>query len=131
MTWEAIAEIVGCNPVFLCSVVLGQNLMEKGKGVKFCEVLGLGPEVERHITEVHPTKSQANWDVLKQDPVLYRLHEANLVYGTAIKEMIHEKFGDGIMSAIDFEVYVDKVEDSKGDRVKITLNGKFLPYRKW
>ena len=65
------------------------------------------------------------------DPLLYRFHEITQVYGTTIKALIHEKFGEGIMSAIDFELTIDRVEDPKGDRVKVTYNGKFLPYRKW
>ncbi|SAM00058.1 hypothetical protein [Absidia glauca] len=65
------------------------------------------------------------------DPVLYRLYEIVQVYGYPIKAVIHEKFGDGIMSAIDFTASVEKVEDPKGDRVKLVLDGKFLPYKKW
>jgi cyanate lyase len=65
------------------------------------------------------------------DPLIYRFHEITQVYGTTMKALIHEMFGDGIMSAIDFEMYIGKIEDPKGDRVKITYNGKFLPYRKW
>ncbi|KAI8341254.1 cyanate lyase C-terminal domain-containing protein [Chlamydoabsidia padenii] len=65
------------------------------------------------------------------DPVLYRLYEMVQVYGYPIKAIIHEKFGDGIMSAIDFTANVEKVEDPKGDRVKLIFDGKFLPYKKW
>ncbi len=65
------------------------------------------------------------------DPLLYRFHEVTQVHGTTIKALIHEKLGDGIMSAIDFEVSIDRVEDPRGDRVKVTYNGKFLPYRTW
>jgi cyanate lyase len=65
------------------------------------------------------------------DPLIYRFYEIMQVYGYPIKEIIHEKFGDGIMSAIDFTLDIDKVEDPKGDRVKVTMNGKFLAYKKW
>ena len=65
------------------------------------------------------------------DPLIYRFHEIVQVYGTTIKALIHEKFGDGIMSAIDFTMHIDKVPDPKGDRVQITLCGKFLPYKSW
>jgi cyanate lyase len=68
---------------------------------------------------------------LPTDPLLYRFYEILQVYGMPLKDVIQEKFGDGIMSAIDFSMHVDKVEDPKGDRVKVTMNGKFLPYRKW
>jgi cyanate lyase len=65
------------------------------------------------------------------DPLIYRLYEIMGVYGGTVKELIHEKFGDGIMSAIDFTISIDKKEDPKGDRVVITLDGKFLPYKAW
>ena len=69
--------------------------------------------------------------VVPTDPLIYRFYEIIQVYGMAIKSVIHEKFGDGIMSAIDFTLDVEKEEDSKGDRVKIIMSGKFLPYKKW
>jgi cyanate lyase len=65
------------------------------------------------------------------DPLIYRFHEITQVYGTSMKEIIHEMFGDGIMSAIDFEIDIKRKEDPKGARVVVTYNGKFLPYRKW
>jgi len=77
-----------------------------------------------------PTKG-ALGTAVPVDPLIYRLHEITQVYGPAIKAVIHEKFGDGIMSAIDFEIDIDTIPDPKGDRVKLTYNGKFLPYRKW
>jgi cyanate lyase len=65
------------------------------------------------------------------DPTLYRFYEILAVYGLSLKDVIQEKFGDGIMSAVDFSMDVQKVEDPKGDRVVITMNGKFLPYKRW
>jgi cyanate lyase len=65
------------------------------------------------------------------DPLIYRFHEITQIYGTTLKAVIHEMFGDGIMSAIDFTLDIQKQEDPKGDRVVVTLNGKFLPYKKW
>jgi cyanate lyase len=65
------------------------------------------------------------------DPFVYRFYEIMQVYGMPLKAVVQERFGDGIMSAIDFTLQVDKEEDPKGDRVKITMNGKFLPYKKW
>lgn len=65
------------------------------------------------------------------DPLIYRWYEIVSVYGTTIKELIHEEFGDGIMSAIDFSMDISRVADPKGDRVQIVLNGKFLPYKAW
>ena len=92
-------------------------------------VLGLGPDVVQAL-QMYPTKGSLP-EAVPVDPLLYRFHEINQVYGTTVKALIHEMFGDGIMSAIDFEMYIEKIEDPKGDRVKITYNGKFLPYRKW
>ena len=69
--------------------------------------------------------------VVPTDPLLYRFYEILQVYGLPLKDVIQEKFGDGIMSAIDFSLTVDRQEDPKGDRVVVTMNGKFLPYRKW
>jgi cyanate lyase len=69
--------------------------------------------------------------VIPTDPLLYRFYEILQVYGLPLKDVIQEKFGDGIMSAIDFTLHVEKVEDVKGDRVKVTMNGKFLPYKTW
>ena len=69
--------------------------------------------------------------VVLPDPVIYRLYEAIMVYGHPLKHLIHEKFGDGIMSAIDFNGDIERVADPKGDRVRLTLEGKFLPYRRW
>jgi cyanate lyase len=77
----------------------------------------------------YPTKI---WNqAVPTDPLIYRLYEVIGVYGETLKEVIQEKFGDGIMSAIDFSMEVDKEENPKGDRVLLTLNGKFLPYKSW
>ena len=92
------------------------------------EALGLGADVSAALQEF-PNKQ---WDqVVPTDPVIYRLYEIVGVYGETIKEIIHEKFGDGIMSAIDYSMHIDKEENPAGDRVVITLNGKFLPYKSW
>jgi len=93
------------------------------------EALGLDPEVERALTRP-PMKGALSTSV-PVDPLVYRFHEIVQVYGTTIKELIHEEFGDGIMSAIDFEMTIARKPDPKGDRVVVTLDGKFLPYRVW
>ena len=92
-------------------------------------LLGLGPDVAAAL-QAHPMKGSLDSPV-PVDPLLYLLHEVTQVYGTTIKALIHEKFGEGIMSAIDFELSIDRIGDPKGDRVKVIYNGKFLPYRKW
>ena len=90
--------------------------------------LGLGPEAAQALTE-SPLKGLG--PVVPTDPLIYRFYEIVQVYGLPLKAVIHEKFGDGIMSAIDFTVTVAKEEDPKGERVKLTMSGKFLPYKKW
>jgi cyanate lyase len=128
MTWEALAGAVGLSSEFLCSACLGMNSLTDEKAKACAETLGLGPDVASALTEF-PMKT---WDqVVPTDPLIYRWYEIVGVYGETIKELIHEQFGDGIMSAIDFTLNVDKQEDPKGDRVVVTLNGKFLPYKSW
>ena len=92
-------------------------------------MLGLEADVVAALQEI-PSKGSLDRTV-PVDPLIYRFHEITQVYGTTLKAIIHEMFGDGIMSAIDFELDVQKKEDPKGDRVVVTMNGKFLPYKKW
>jgi cyanate lyase len=128
MTWQAIAEAIGLSTEFTCSACLGMNSLAADKAGALCDALGLPPEVASALQEF-PMKT---WDKpIPTDPVIYRWYEIVGVYGETIKEIIHEKFGDGIMSAIDFSLDIDKQEDPKGDRVVVTLNGKFLPYKSW
>src|SRR5690606_19345928 len=102
--------------------------LDKENADKLVAFLGLAPEVSTAL-QAFPHK---HWDkTIPTDPVLYRFYEAINVYGDTMKALIHEKVGDGIMSAIDFTMDIDKIEDPKGDRVKITWNGKFLPYKSW
>ena len=128
MTWEAIAAAAGLAPEYVVSACLGMNHLDKTNADPMVEALGLGPDVSSALQEF-PNKK---WDqVVPTDPVIYRLYEIVGVYGETIKEIIHEKFGDGIMSAIDYSMHIDKEENPAGDRVVITLNGKFLPYKSW
>ena len=128
LTWQEIAKEVGKSPVWTTSVCLGQNSMSAEQADQLVDFLGLPAEASV-ILQQFPTKGNV-LDV-PQDPLLYRFHEINLVYGRTIKELIHEQFGDGIMSAIDFTMEIEKVHDPKGDRVKVTMCGKFLPYKIW
>ncbi|MEX0732700.1 MAG: cyanase [Aquisalimonadaceae bacterium] len=129
MSWEELAGAVGLNPVFVCSAALGENSMLKPEADKLCEVLGLPSEVSAAL-QAYPNKGQRAATMIT-DPLVYRLNEVVMVYGETLKEVVQEKMGDGIVSAIDFTMDVEKVEDPKGDRVKITMNGKFLPYKRW
>ncbi len=128
LSWEEIAEKVSLGSVFVTSACLGMNSLKKEAAEKLCEVLGLNADVAEAL-QVFPTKT---WDqTIPTDPLVYRLYEVVGVYGDTLKEVIQEKFGDGIMSAIDFSLDVDKEENPAGDRVVITMNGKFLPYKSW
>ncbi len=126
--WSELSKNVGLSEVFITSACLGQNSLSETKANKLCNVLELPEEVAKALQE-YPSKGPGQ--TISTDPLIYRFFEICFVYGPTIKEVIHEKFGDGIMSAIDFTMDIDKVEDPKGDRVKIVLNGKFLPYKKW
>jgi cyanate lyase len=129
LTFEAIAHEVGRSKVWTTSALFGQASMSAEEAERATAVLGLGPDVAQALQQF-PMKGSLP-EAVPVDPLIYRFHEINQVYGTTIKALIHEMFGDGIMSAIDFEMTIEKIEDPKGDRVKVTYNGKFLPYRKW
>lgn len=129
LTWAQIAAQVGRHKVWVTSALLGQNSMNAEEAKRAVELLGLG-EPEAQSLQECPLKGSLDAAV-PVDPLIYRFHEVTQVYGTTLKELIHEEFGDGIMSAIDFELNVERKPDPKGDRVVVTFNGKFLPYRKW
>jgi len=128
LSWEALGKEIGITDVFLVSVCLGQNSLPAEYADKLCALLGLTPEVSNAL-QAFPTKGMDPQMI--QDPVIYRLQEIVYVYGPSIKEIIHEKLGDGIMSAIDFSMYIEKEENPAGDRVNIKMSGKFLPYKRW
>jgi cyanate lyase len=129
LSWAALAEAVGRHKVWTTAALLGQHPMSSEEARKAVTALGLGSEVAALLQEF-PTRGALDADV-PVDPTIYRFHELTQVYGTTMKAIIHELFGDGIMSAIDFEMDIQRKEDPKGDRVVITFNGKFLPYKKW
>ena len=129
LTFEAIARAVGKHKVWVTSALLGQSTMTAEQAHRVVSLLGLEPEVAAALQE-YPSKGSVG-QAVPVDPLIYRFHEITQVYGTTLKALIHEMFGDGIMSAIDFEMDIQKKEDPKGDRVVITMNGKFLPYKKW
>ncbi len=128
-TWEEIGTAVGAHKIWVTSALLGQNSMSEEQAEKACSFLGLDGLIGKALQEC-PMKGDLDAAV-PVDPLIYRFHEITQCYGTSIKEIIHEMFGDGIMSAIDFTMDINKEEDPKGDRVVVTFNGKFLPYKKW
>jgi cyanate lyase len=129
ITWSELAGKVGKSEVWVTASLLGQGTFSKEEAEKLSSVLELDNEVEKFLTRIPYRGDQLSTP--PTDPLLYRLYEMIMVFGPATKELIHEKFGDGIMSAIDFEMDIEKKPDPKGDRVVITLDGKFLPYKTW
>ncbi|MGA9254608.1 MAG: cyanase [Roseobacter sp.] len=128
MTWEEIADKIDMSPVWTHSAAMGMNAMPKDKAEALSQVMGLPQEAAIVLTE-SPTKI---WEqAVPTDPCIYRLYEIVGVYGPTIKAIINEKFGEGIMSAIDFDMQITRVENPKGDRVKIEMSGKYLSYNSW
>ena len=128
LTFSEIAEAVDQHTVWTTSALLGQQQMSMKEADAIVDLLGLDIEVARALQDA-PMRGTA--EPVPADPLIYRFYEINQVYGTTLKALINEEFGDGIMSAIDFQMDIERVPDPAGDRVKVTLNGKFLPYRKW
>src|SRR5262249_27310632 len=122
-------QATGLSEVFTTSACLGENTLRSEHAAQLGEFLGLDDETTQVLT-VPTNKGEAALTVPKE-PLQYRFQEIIYVYGRTLKELIEEKFGLGIMSAIDFTMTVDKQSDPKGDRIVITMNGKFLPYKEW
>ncbi len=128
MTWEAIAQGIGMSPVWTHSACMGMNAMPADKAEALVQLLDL-PAEAGHVLQEYPTKI---WQqAVPTDPCIYRLYEIVGVYGPTIKALIQEEFGDGIMSAIDFDMQIERVANPKGDRVRIEMSGKFLGYNSW
>jgi cyanate lyase len=130
VSWASLSEAVGMAEVYIASCVYGENSMRPEVASKLCRALSLGDDVSEALV-AYPLKGQSLGQTVPTDPLIYRFYEIMQVYGMALKDVVHEKFGDGIMSAIDFELDVAKQTDPKGDRVVVTMNGKFLPYKTW
>jgi cyanate lyase len=131
LTWAALAEHVGMSEVYVASCCYGENSMVADTAQKLCTALDLDDRVRDALVEF-PTKGNSlDGKIVPTDPLLYRFYEILCVYGTSLKDVIQEKFGDGIMSAIDFTLEVRKEENPKGDRVVVLMNGKFLPYKRF
>jgi len=128
MKWAEIAKSIGMSEVFTTSACLGMNTLPRDKADELVKVLALPQEAAVVLAE-YPTKvfNQA----VPTDPCIYRFYEIVGVYGETLKELIQEKGGDGIMSAIDFDMSVEKVPYEKGDRIEIKMSGKFLSYNQW
>ena len=127
LTWAQIAEAVGRPVAWTTAALLGQHPMSTAEAAAAVALLGLDRDVEVAL-HLQPTRGTLD-NPVPADPTIYRFYEVLQVYGPTIKELIHEEFGDGIMSAISFRMDVAREADPAGDRVVVTLNGKFLPYQ--
>jgi cyanate lyase len=127
-TWKYICEqIGGMSPILVTGAILGQHKLTKPQAAAAAKLFGLSKSEEALINEV-PMRGAAT-PMPPTDPLLYRFYELILVNGPAMKVLIEEEFGDGIMSAIDFDMSIDRQADPKGDRVKLSMTGKFLPFK--
>ena len=129
LSWAAIAEHVGHAPVWTCAACLGQMSMTAEAAEKTAALLGLDAGDVATLQEI-PYRG-ALPTAVPTDPLIYRFYELVMVYGPTWKALIQEEFGDGIMSAIDFDMAIDRQPDPKGDRVRVTMSGKFLPYKQY
>ena len=128
LKWEEIAKSIGLSPVFTHSACLGMNAMPAAQAAALVALLDLPAEAQE-VLEEYPTKI---WEqAVPTDPCIYRLYEIVGVYGPTIKALIQEEFGNGIMSAIDFDMVISRVPHPKGDRVKVEMTGKYLAYANW
>jgi len=129
LSWAEIAEAIGNSKEWTTCALLGQMQMTEAEAAKAADLFGL-TEAEAKWLTTCPYRG-ALGQAVPTDPLIYRFYELLQVYGPAIKALIEEEFGDGIMSAIDFSMDIDRKNDPKGDRVVVTLNGKFLPYKRY
>ena len=127
LKWADIAKKVGQSKEWTTAALLGQMTLDKKQATAVGKLLNLPADAVAEL-QVVPYKGSLP-SAIPTDPLIYRFYELIMVYGTTIKTLIHEEFGDGIMSAIDFSMDISRVADPKGDRVQIVLNGKFLPYK--
>jgi cyanate lyase len=131
LTWKQLAHALGSgSPVFYTAALLGQQALTPEEAQKACAVLKLDEGAARMLTEP-PEERGASLKMPPRDPLIYRFYEIMQGYGPTLKALINEEFGDGIMSAIDFTMEIEREPDPKGDRVRITMSGKFLPYKRF
>jgi cyanate lyase len=130
LSWkEIVAELGGGTAVYVTAGLLGQMRLRPEQAARAAKLFDLGDEETLLLQEVPYRGSLPT--AVPTDPLIYRFYEVVQVYGTTWKELIQEEFGDGIMSAIDFDMAIERQPDQKGDRVRLTLSGKFLPYKEY
>jgi len=128
VSFTDLEKILGRDEIWIAALIYGQARASQEEAEKLVAALGLDEKITDALT-AFPSKGLG--PVVPTDPLIYRFYEIIQVYGMPLKAVIHEKFGDGIMSAIDFTMDVEKEPDPKGDRVRLTMSGKFLAYKKW
>ncbi len=128
LTYKSFAEKIGMSPVYATAALMGQMALPKEKADKAANVLGMNDAADL-LTQIPYRGSLPT--AVPTDPLVYRFYELVQVYGTTFKALIEEEFGDGIMSAIDYDMAIERQPDPNGDRVKITMSGKFLKYKKY
>lgn len=130
LSWRSIvAEIGGGSAVYVTAALMGQMKLRSEQAERAAALFDLTEEEKLLLQEVPYRGSLPT--AVPTDPLIYRFYELVQVYGTTWKELVQEEFGDGIMSAIDFDMSIERVSDPKGDRVKLTMSGKFLPYKEY
>ena len=130
LSWKAIAKALGpSSEIIYTAALLGQMTLTAEEAGKAASLLDLSA-AEAKLLTVPPYRGSL-MELPPTDPLVYRFYELIQVYGTTWKELIQEEFGDGIMSAIDFNMSIEREPDPKGDRVKIGMSGKFLPYKRY
>ncbi|OBI85649.1 cyanase [Mycobacterium asiaticum] len=128
LTWQDIADAAGLSVVFTTAAMLGQHALPREAATAVADLLGLGDDAAALLQTI-PSRGSIPGGV-PSDPTVYRLYEMIQTYGTTLKAIIHEQFGDGIISGINFKLHVDKVPDPEGgERAVITLDGKYLPVK--
>jgi cyanate lyase len=128
LSFSDLETVIGRDEVWIAALFYRQASASEDEATKLLTALGLSLDLVPQLTA---SSVKGLGPIVPTDPLIYRFYEIMQVYGMPIKEVIHEKFGDGIMSAIDFTLDIEKEADPKGDRVVLTMNGKFLPYKKW
>lgn len=129
LTWKQLADAIGLSKEWTTAALMGQMTLSAEQASTIGGMLQLPPDAITQL-QVVPYKGSLPTAV-PTDPLIYRFYELISVYGTTFKALIHEEFGDGIMSAIDFNMEIKREADPKGDRVNITMSGKFLPYKSY
>ena len=129
LKWADVARKMKMSTIFATSALLGQMTLAPDQAKAAQKIFGLTAAEAKLLTVVPYRGSLPT--AIPTDPLIYRFYEIMQVYGTTLKEVIQDEFGDGIMSAIDFSMSVEREPDPKGDRVKVTMNGKFLPYKRF